>query len=377
MLIAFSAVFLTTTAITGIKNDYEAYVVHWASVLNREDPWVWHFDVFNSYGPLFNGLAPLTWLNPLFTKLLCGFSYLAYVIWLVKEYGPRCNFNAPSWFWYGLLFFNLFPWLQLAYFGYFDVLVGLACVAAIHSLVHKKDLLSGIYLALGILFKFMPIIVLPFLAFDGRRFHIRLVVCCVAFVALGFLASVLVWGTSTFVPLAFAATRSPFLSIYFVMDSQHSPLRFIWDTPHTEWLEKPLLLIAGLSIFAWSTLRQIEPSLSATLAILITLLLYRVGYQNYHLVFLCMVSYWAVSEWCRFKTILAVLLIGYFNFLAVTSLSHYWMVMTEYFFHSNTVIALLQFLLGCTILAGLIWFSNLSTKSSWKRERYEESSNRA
>src|SRR5262249_50398763 len=38
VLIAFSAVFLTTTAITGIKNDYDAYVVHWASVLNREEP---------------------------------------------------------------------------------------------------------------------------------------------------------------------------------------------------------------------------------------------------------------------------------------------------------------------------------------------------
>ena len=72
--------------------------------------------------------------------------------------------------------------------------------------------------------KFMPIVVLAFLACDGRRFHFRLVGCCVAFVVLGFLASVLVWGTSTFVPVAFAATGRPFLSIYFVMNSQHSPL---------------------------------------------------------------------------------------------------------------------------------------------------------
>ena len=38
--------------------------------------------------------------------------------------------------------------------------------------------------------------------------------------------------------------------------------------------------------------------------------------------------------------------------------------MSEYFFHSNTVIALLQFLMGCTILAGLIWFSTLSVRVS-------------
>jgi hypothetical protein len=367
VLFAFSAVFLTTTAITGIKNDYDAYVIEWTAVLNGEDPWAWHFEVLNAYGPLFNVMAPMTWLNPLFNKLLFAFSYLVYVIWLIKEYGPRRNSNAPSWFYYGLLLFNLFPWVEIAYLGYLDVLVGLACVAAVHSLVHKNDALSGTYLASGILLKFMPIVVLPFLAFDGRRLHFRLVGCCVAFVALGFLASVLVWGMSTFVPVAFAATRSPVLSIYYVMNSQHSPLRLIWDTPHAEWLEKPLLLMAGLSIFAWSIWRQSEPSLSATLAILATLLLYRLGYPNYHLVFLCMVSYWAVSEWCRFKAVLAALLIGYFNFLAAAHFSYY-MVMSEYFFHSKTVIALLQFLLGSTILVGLIWFSTLSARVSKDRK---------
>ena len=150
------------------------------------------------------------------------------------------------------------------------------------------------------------------------------------------------------------------------MNSQHSPLRLIWDTPHAEWLEKPLLLMAGLSIFTWCTLRQVELSLSATLAILVTLLLYRIGFPNYHLVFLCMVSYWVVSEWCRFseKTVLAALLIGYFNFLAVAFFS-YWMVISEiYFLQHDMVIALLQFLLGCTILAGLIWFSSLSARVS-------------
>ena len=157
----------------------------------------------------------MTWLNPLFNKLLFAFSYLVYVIWLIKEHGPRRSFDASSWFCYGLLLLNLFPWVQIAYLGHFDVLVGLACVAAVHSLVYRKDALSGTYLASGILLKFIPIVILPFLAFNGRRFHFRLVGCCVAFVALGFLASVLVWGTSTFAPLAFAATRAPIWSIYF------------------------------------------------------------------------------------------------------------------------------------------------------------------
>ena len=118
-------------------------------------------------------------------------------------------------------------------------------------------------------------------------------------------------------------------------------------------------------MFIWCTFRQVELSLSAALAILVTLLLYRVGFPNYHLVFLCVVSYWVVSEWRRFseKTVLAALLIGYFNFLAVAEFS-YRVGISEYIFHSKTVIALLQFLLGCTILAALIWFSTLSARVS-------------
>ena len=118
-------------------------------------------------------------------------------------------------------------------------------------------------------------------------------------------------------------------------------------------------------MFIWCTLRQVELALSATLAILVTLLLYRVGFPNYHLVFLCVVSYLVVSEWRRFKekTVLAALLIGYFNFLAIAVFS-YWMRISEYIFYSTNVIDLLQFLLGCTVLAGFIWFASLSASVS-------------
>jgi hypothetical protein len=62
------------------------------------------------------------------------------------------------------------------------------------------------------------------------------------------------------------------------------------------WLEKPLLLAAGLGEFAWCIVRQTEPALSAALAVLITLLLYRVGYINYEMVLFFLISYWAVYE---------------------------------------------------------------------------------
>src|SRR5262249_34390013 len=139
-----------------------------------------------------------------------------------------------------------------------------------------------------------------------------------------------------------------YLSIYDVMNSTHSPLRAIWDTPHAELLEKPLLMTAGLCLFVWCAVRQIKPSLSATLVILVTLLLYRVAWSNYYMVFLCMVAYWTVSEWywLRKKTAWTALLILYFTFLAVADFPY-----IRDIAYSFLVIDLLQFLLGCIVMA--------------------------
>src|SRR5262249_29287667 len=129
VLVAFSAVFLTTTAITGFSSgDYGDYVISWTSILNGRDPWTWNLHhILTAYGLLLNFLAPMTCLNPFFNNLFSASSYLVYVIGLIKDPAPRRGFDASSWFSYGLLLLNLFPWVQLAYLGHFDVLVGLAC----------------------------------------------------------------------------------------------------------------------------------------------------------------------------------------------------------------------------------------------------------
>ena len=62
-----------------------------------------------------------------------------------------------------------------------------------------------------------------------------------------------------------------------------------------------MLLTAGLGVFAWCILRQTEPALSSALAILVTLLFYRIGYFNYQMVFFSLSSYWVVSKWAQFK----------------------------------------------------------------------------
>ena len=360
-LVVFSAAFLALAVLSGIQGDYKGYLDEWMRVVGGANPWdedsilKWGSNAYgNTYGPLFNALALLAWLNPLTNKLLFAFSYLVYLIWLIKDFAPRRGVVIP-WPWAALWLLNPFPWEQIAYFGYFDVLVALACVAAVHSLVCGKDGISGIYLAFGILLKYMPIVILPFLVFSERRFHFRLLSFCLGVVILGLVVSVIIWGTLTFFPVTFAATRHSVWSIYVVLASSRSPLRLFFDSPNVDWLDKPLLLTTGLATFAWCSLRQIEPVLSSVLAILVTLLFYRIGYANYQMVLFCLISYWVVSNWTRFKqpSVLAALLVGYFSFLAVENLVFWWFVV-QTIPHLETLASLFQFLLGCALFFSLV-----------------------
>jgi Glycosyltransferase family 87 len=358
-LVVFSAVFLVLTVLSGAQGDYNVYLKEWRTVLDGADPWEadpWRGESSaNAYGPLFNLLAPLAWVNPLANKLLFAFSYLVFVIWLIKDFAPRRGFVAVSWPSVGLWLLNPFPWEQIAYFGYFDVLVGLACVAAVHSLASGKDDASGTYLAFGILLKFMPIVILPFLVFSERRFHFRLLSFCVGVVILGLVASVVVWGTLTFLPLTFAATRPSAWSIYNVLAANHSPLRLFFDSPNVDWLEKPFLLTAGLATLMWCMLRQIDPALSSALAILVTLLFYRVGFANYQMVLFFLISYWAVSSWAQFKqhSILATVLVGYFGVLGIAELAA-WSGLVGSIFYGGMAFLLFRFLLGCALFVCLV-----------------------
>jgi len=377
ILCTFSAAFLALTALSWASywahGDYWGYLEEWTAILGGHEPWpdAAHRQYpFNSYGPLFNVLAPLVWITPLTNKLLFAFSYVVYVIWLIKDFAPRRGLAAFSWPWLGLLLVNPFPWVEIAYFGYFDVLVGLACVAAVHSLIGKRDGASGTYLALGILLKYMPIVILPFLVFSGRRFHFRLLGFCIGVVICGLVVSVLIWGTSTFSPLTFVATRELSWSIYNVLASAHSPLYLFWDPPKLDtldWLEKPFLVTAGFGVFAWCMFRRTGPALSAALAVLVTLLFYRTGFINYQMVPFLLISYWAVCEWQQLEEhyILATLVGGYFAVLAIFELWHWYDFPGDVLYNN---IIMFKFLSGCALLVGLVQFS--ATRRSTRRPEH-------
>ncbi|HWT77799.1 MAG TPA: glycosyltransferase family 87 protein, partial [Candidatus Methylomirabilis sp.] len=253
---------------------------------------------------------------------------------------------------------------EIANFGHFDVLVGLLCAAAVEARVRQRDAISGVCLGLGVLLKFMPIVLLPFLILDRGRPRYRLLSAAAVTIALGLGTSVLLWGPSTFRPLIFAAERSSHhLSIYRFLKGPYSPLRWIDLNEDADQAAPVFLLTAPLWTWRLAQKRMIEPAPSAVLAILVTLMFYQVGFAQYHMVLFVLASYWMLSARAanREAILLWIALGCYFGWLSIfdvilsrTEIGP--MGMQEW-------IGLPTFLLGCSLLASIVRSPSISRKN--------------
>jgi hypothetical protein len=361
-LVLCSFAFLSVAVWRGSIQDYYLFRQMWYEVRLGHDPWWLSFGVFgnhplNAYGPVFNALAIVDWINPLAPKLLFAWAYLVFAVWLIKSSGQdgrRSGLQAIlllAWFW------NPYVWVENAIYGHFDVLVGLLCVAAVQARIERRDIVSGASLGLGVLLKYMPIVLLPFLVLDGGRIRPRfyLFVTAAAVVLFGLGISEFIWGPSVFRPLVFAAERgSQYLSIFRYLKGLYSPFVHMDISRDLDSMSGVILFVALLRVWSWSRLGNIDTASSAVLAILTTLLFYKVGFPQYQMVLFVLASYWVVSKshQLRNKTPLLVALGCYFGWLATFDLIEYNIGVD---FHGMQEWAgLPTFLLGCVLVVCVV-----------------------
>jgi Glycosyltransferase family 87 len=366
VLILLSFAFLALTVQRGGIQDYYFFLQMWREVQLGHDPWFFAYGVFgkypmNAYGPLFNIFAIPALVNPLLPKLLFAGAYLAFAIWLIKDRGKECLRAGLSWPLLVVWCWMPYCWVEIANFGHFDVLVGLLCAAAVEARVRQRDAISGVCLGLGVLLKFMPIVLLPFLILDRGRPRYRLLSAAVVTIALGLGASVLLWGPSTFRPLIFAAERSSHhLSIYRFLKGRYSPLSWLVFNEDPDQAAPAFMLIALL--WAWLLVRKrmIEPAPAAVLAVLVTLMFYQVGFAQYHMVLFVLASYWMMSARGAIRKAIPLwIALGcYFGWLSIfdvilstTNIDS--MGMQEW-------IGLPTFLLGCFLLVSIVRSPSIS-----------------
>ncbi|MFM6402849.1 MAG: glycosyltransferase 87 family protein, partial [Planktothrix sp.] len=139
--------------------------------------------ILNAYGPLFNLLAWPAMISSLAPKIIFVFSYLVYCIYLVgktKEW--KAGYLMTFWC------FSPFFWLEIAFYGHFDVMVGLLVVAAIVFASEGHEIKSAINIAMGFLLKFLPIVFLPFLAIDlhsSKKLRTRFIIVSIFSIFIG------------------------------------------------------------------------------------------------------------------------------------------------------------------------------------------------
>lgn len=325
--VVLGAAFLAATVVFSVIQDYYLHLQIWREVRLGNDPWFLVHGVFgtyplNAYGPLFCAIAPLAWVNPLLPKLLFAAAYLGFALWLVRKLDAQGV--SAGWIVAGMVWlFNPYVWVEIAYYGHFDIVVGLCAVAAVEARVRRRDATCATALAAGVLLKYLPMVLLPFLALDRGRIRWRLVGWTLGLTTLGLGLGVLIWGPSALRPIGFAASRySTYLSVYRYLKGPYSPLRPPGIIGNPDDLANVILLLAGLRAWSWGRLRQIDARSLSALAVLTTLLLYKVGFPQYQIVWFVVATSWVVHDFRaipHLRTLIAAMLL-YFGWIAAFNL---------------------------------------------------------
>jgi hypothetical protein len=365
VLSIISFIFLGVTALSGPRHDYYFYRQMWYEVAQGHDPWfkvgaVEGIVPLNAYGPLFNLLTALAWVNPYAPKLMFAYSYIIFAISQIKSFTARSAPSVIQVIALLALFWNPYPWVEIAVRGHFDILVGLLCLGAVRTWTRGYDICSGVCLALSVLLKYLPIVVVPFLAVDRGKVRWRFLFAGLSAIAFGMELSSLVWGISTFSPLELAAIRSTTpQSIYYFVRGRYSPLRFFGVFESYDYLAPYVLFLALLAAWYWAWVSHPDIEAAAVVAAATMVLFYRAAYPQYQMVPFVLGSSWAVRHWGSIKgrPACVVAISCYFGWIGAFDLyyafddegigSRYWHTVKE-------VVGLPSFLAGSALLAGVI-----------------------
>jgi Glycosyltransferase family 87 len=364
LLSIISLVFLAVTVAWGPIHDYFFYLQMWYEVRQGHDPWfavTGHNGIvpLNAYGPLFNLLAALAWIFPLAPKLVFAYAYILFSVWQIKGFTTSRRPTGITMVMLTALFWNPFPWIEIAIRGHFDILVALFCLGAIRAWTRGHDFRSGISLGLGVLLKFFPVVLLPFLALDRGRLRPRFLIVALATIAPGLGLSCAFWGSSTLSPLRFAAIRrSNCLSIFCYLRGQYSLLRYFMYDPNLDAMAPIILFVALLRAWSWYRLRHPDIEAAGVVAVTTTTLFYHSGFPQYHMVPFALGASWAVRYWEVIRGLPArpFAIACYFGWLAAFDCYYFAIADGDSFYwqYVEGLIGLPTFVFGCAFLTAVV-----------------------
>jgi Gpi18-like mannosyltransferase len=338
------------------RQDYGAYVVQWRAILNGLNPWLYADGSMtgNAYGPLFNLFAYPYGVYSHLPHLFFTFTWLGFSGYLLNQYSkvPFATDSLKKAL-FCLWILNPFFWGSIVSYGHFDILVTVCCFWAIREQQKDHSVRSGVWLAAGVLLKYYPIVLLPFLALKKRKIDFRLIFTSLGLIILGLGLGYIIYGPSLFYPLLFAKNRtSNFLSIFRFLRSPYSPIGNL-D-----------FLSVGLMVGSWSLLvvfqifYRCESGLISIVALYTTFLFYKANHPQFYTALFYFIPDWYVYQRSREKKVSFALLFGLILPLLFISFSKLLYVLTQGFKNQwewlDDVIGLPAFLVGLTSLGIIV-----------------------
>ena len=281
--------------LTGITHDYPAYLEIWSLVNRLDDPW--KEGSGNAYGPLFNLLSPLAAVNIFIPKILFVTLLLAYLVHYLIQISPPSDPASRTVF-QKLALLAAAPFLAgvVVLQGNFDIIPAVLAVLALRYRLRSRDMLAGALLGAAVLFKFYPILILPFILLEPRKGRGVFAASCLGVVAGGLLFSMLLWGPSTLSPLVYNTTRhSKLLSIFNFLRHQFSTLRLYDYDVDVDRFSLPMMALGISIVLATSARRRIGAALGCIAGSVTALALYKVGHQQFQAMVVLLVLDWILT----------------------------------------------------------------------------------
>ncbi|MCP9885618.1 hypothetical protein KBY97_10855 [Synechococcus sp. ATX 2A4] len=281
MLALLGSLTIAVAYSSGTRHDYTAYTNQWEIVLGGGNPWI---GTDNAYGPLHNAMAWVYGLNHLLPKGL--FALLHVATGAISSFGSLGINDTTSRLQKSCLFafFVLSPYslITVGVYANNDILPAAAMVLALMGVVafnnRISSLASGSLLAIGVLSKFYPLIILPSLAFRQRKLDWALLSGFLATLLLGGSLAYWHWGHSALLPLLFASSRSSKdLSIF------HFTSKVLGA--QLDSFSLPLMVVAFAAVSWFLHSRNVNAVIGSIVTFAAVLSFYKVGHQQFFLFF--------------------------------------------------------------------------------------------
>ena len=173
----------------------------------------------------------------------------------------------------------------------FFLLLSVACYRK------KQDLAAGSLMALAISTKFIPIVMVPFLALSRKGIRWSFAISLIVSLALIFGVAYWLLGDQVFFPFQKAAGRdSKLLSIFRFLRGSYSPLRLFAEKPNVDGMSVYCALGALGALSVLHIRYRLDSILAAFVALCVLLMLYKVSHPQFFITPIMLITLWIASD---------------------------------------------------------------------------------